>query len=307
MNNLPEKWCINLLNAPDEVINFFNENGECPPYYNNRSMYAHYPAVSNHITTTGHVFTGYTEITHEQFLNAYKVYPVVIGENHHIRAFWQDLVNLGLTPYEGWDKDLCLTDNSKLIRFNSNSFEKIHKGHYIIVTNYRGNYTGDNVFTKQYRLPNDWDAALNHFKKCKEHFDDRLKNEINIGDLVMFCPDKCVGKYAHCKTNHWNYPYILRVTDIDDDGNLQFNGKENQREFLKYSVYAGGCNHKDLFQKLDETFTQSFDLGDDGKLVVSKTEVLYEGGFKDFSIPLNRLKTYSDALNLYNKLNGITS
>jgi len=307
MNNLPEKWCINLLNAPDEVINFFNENGECPPYYNTRSMYAHYPAVSDRITTTGWKSTGYTEITHEEFLSACKTYPIVTGENHHIRAFWQDLVSLGFTPYNGWDKNLCLTENSKIIRFNSNIFEKIHKGHYIIVTNYNGDYTGENVFTKQYCLPNDWDTALNHFRKCKEHFDNYLKNEINIGDLVMFCPYKCVGKYAHCKTNHWNYPYILRVTDVDNDGNLTFGGEENKREFNKYSPYVDGGNRKEVFLKLDSDFTQSFSFEEGDALVVSKKEVVYEDGFGDFSISPNRLKTYSDALHLYNKLNGITS
>ncbi len=164
--NLPEKWCINLRNAPKEVIDYCNKHGERPQYKGcSFDVYAHFPAVNidGNFCTTAFRRKEYTEITHEQFLNR-RTYPVVKGGQHHIKAFIKDIENIGLRFYN------LMNEPPTVLKLNGNNFEpntKIPDEYVVVGKSWTEGYTKSNVEGVAYQLPQDWNAALAHFEKCK--------------------------------------------------------------------------------------------------------------------------------------------
>lgn len=67
---LPDRWCINLKNASDEIVNYVNENGARKGKYEREEYndkYAHFPKINPNKTTSREIHNGYTEITHDEF------------------------------------------------------------------------------------------------------------------------------------------------------------------------------------------------------------------------------------------------
>lgn len=68
VNELPEKWCIQLTDQL--VVDYCNKFGKCPTYTlpdEDYKSYAHFPSFGGSCTTSGEIKPGYTEITLEQF------------------------------------------------------------------------------------------------------------------------------------------------------------------------------------------------------------------------------------------------